>query len=252
MEKNTVLITGAASGIGRALAKKYIDLGWFVGMLDINEEPLEELAKEFGKKNCFYKACDITKEAALNLAIKEFGQVTKGKLDVLAANAGIIVQKPFEEGTQKAYKKLIEVNAFGTVNTIYAALPMLKETANARVVITSSSSAIFGIPDFAVYSSTKGFLRNLTEALNIELEKHDIWVSDVMPLFVQTNMMNDIEDKYQAELSPEEVAASIIKATKNTKIHNIVGKGMYKTYMASKLMSIRGFKKTIKKYLGYK
>lgn len=252
MEKQTVLITGAGSGIGKALAQKYNELGWFVGLLDVNEESIAQLAKDFGKDNCFYKTCDIVNETELNAAVKEFGNITKGKLNVLAVNAGIIVQKPFEKGTQQAYKKLVEVNAFGSVNTIYSALPLLKQTPGARIVITSSSSAMFGIPDFAVYSSTKGFLRNLTEALNIEFEKFDIWVSDVMPLFVQTKMMEDIEDKYKAELSPQDVAEAILKATKTKKIHNLVGKGMVKTYLASKGLSTKTFKGLIKKYLGYK
>lgn len=252
MEKQTILITGAGSGIGMALARKYNKLGWFVGMLDVNEKGLEELKAEFGEENCYAKKADITKEKDVNEAVKEFSDLTGGKLNVLSANAGIIVQKPFDEGTQKAYKKLIDVNAFGTVNTVYAALPMLKETPGARVVITSSSSAMFGIPDFAVYSSTKGFLRNLTEALNIEFEKHDIWVNDVMPLFVQTNMMNDIQDKYVAELTSDDVADAIEGATKNKKIHVLVGKGMKKMYFGKKLLSIKAFKNTIVKYLKYK
>lgn len=252
MDKKTVLITGAGSGIGMALAKKYHEMGWFVGMLDVSEKPLAELSKEFGQDNCFYKVTDITDEKAVNESISAFSQKTGGVLHVLAANAGIIVQKPFEQGTQSAYRKLVDVNAFGAVNTIYSALPLLKNTSGARVVITSSSSAMYGIPDFAVYSATKGFLRNLTEALNIELEKHDIWVSDVMPLFVQTNMMNSIETKYKAELTPEVVANTIIRATTNGKIHNLIGKGMTKTYLAYKFLPIKTFKRVLTKYLRYK
>lgn len=252
MKKQSILITGASSGIGKALAIQYHNLGWFVGLLDINETALNELQTKFGAENCFVKQVDITNTKQLNDAVTEFATHTNNQLDVLAANAGIIVQKPFYNGSQKDYEKLIGVNAFGSVNTIYSALPLLKNTTGARIVITSSSSAMYGIPDFAVYSATKGFLRNLTEALNIELQKQDIWVSDVMPLFVQTNMMNDIEQKYVASLTPEKVAQAIQKATKNKKIHNIVGKGMRNTYLAHKFLPIKWFKAILKRYLNYK
>lgn len=172
-------------------------------------------------------------------------------MDLLVANAGIIVQMPFESSNVAAYKRLIEVNAFGTVNTVYNAIPLLKTTKGARVVITSSSSAMYGIPNFAVYSSTKGFLRNFTEATNIELEKHGIWVNDIMPLFVQTKMMDKIEDKYKAELTSEMVAAAVYKASKGKKIHYTVGKGLGLMKFMYRVLPTKWFKAILKMYLKY-
>lgn len=252
MDKKCVIVTGAANGIGKAVAQQFHAMGWFVGLFDLDEQGLAALCQEIGTENCLIYKTDVTNPEQLQVAMRQFAEVTQNRLDLLVSNAGIIVQKPFEEGEIHDYQRLVEVNAFGAVNTVYAALPYLKQTPHARIVITSSSSAIYGIPDFAVYSSTKGFLRNFTEALNIELESDGIWVSDVMPLFVKTNMMNAINDKYKAKLTPQDIANAIVKASQGKKIHYLVGEMLTLTDLMHRLLPIKWFKPVLKSYLKYK
>ncbi len=253
MERKSVFITGAANGIGKSAAKLFAKNGWFVGAYDIDENGLVNLQKEIGKENLHYGVLDVTDEANVESSLLEFSKLNSGKIDVLLSNAGIIVQEPFESSNVKAYKKLIDVNAFGMVNVIYYALPYLKASDNGKVVITSSSSALFGIPNFAVYSATKGFLRNLTEALSTEFAKYNIDVSSVMPLFVKTNMMDSIEKKYKAEITPEAVAKLLYHAsTKGKKRHYLIGKGLKLMKIAYRLLPTKLFQKALKSYLKYK
>lgn len=253
METKSIFITGAANGIGRAAAKRFADNGWFVGAFDIDEKNLQALQNEIGKDKLHYGILDVTDEQAAAAAMKEFAKLGGGKIDALLSNAGIIVQKPFEEGTVSSYKKQIDVNAFGMVNVIHAALPYLKKSDAGRIVITSSSSAIFGIPNFAVYSATKGFLKNLTEALSTEFKKFNIEVSSVMPLFVQTNMMKSIDKKYKAEITPDDVAKLLYyAATKGRKRHYVIGKGLKFTKFLYRILPTKTFQKFLKNYLKYK
>lgn len=253
MDRKTIIITGAANGIGKAIAQLFAKEGWFVGAFDLDEKGLTVLKKELGAKNCFTHACDISTEESVATAVSEFAKVTDGRLDVLVANAGILFQGNFEKYTVAQYKKQIEVNAFGTVNTIYQSLDLLKKTPGSRIVITSSSSALYGIPNFAVYSSTKGFLRNLTEALSTEFAHFDIKISDVMPLFVSTSMMDGIEKKYKANHTADDVAKVVYKAgTTGRKRHYLMGGQLKILSFLGRFLPIKTVEKIIKSNLKIK
>jgi len=250
MDRKTVFITGAANGIGRATANKFAQRGWFIGAYDLDESGLKSLCEELGSENCIYKVMDVTSEESVDEAMTQFSEKTGGKMDVLVSNAGIIVQEPFENSSPRAYKKLIDVNAFGMVNVIFKSLPLLKKSEGARIVITSSSSAMFGIPNFAVYGATKAFLKNLTEALSTELAKYKIEVSSIMPLFVKTQMMEKIEKKYSAELSPYDVADKIFYAsTEGKKRHYLIGKNLRMMRFLNRVLPTKTYQKVLKKFL---
>ncbi len=247
MNRKTIIITGAANGIGKAIAQLFVKEGWFVGALDLDEKGLAILKKELGASNCFTHVCDITQEESVATAVAGFAKVTGSRLDVLSANAGILFQGNFEKYTPAQYRKQIEVNAFGTVNTIYQSLDLLKKTPSSRIVITSSSSALYGIPNFAVYSATKGFLKNLTEALSTEFSPFDIKVSDVLPLFVSTAMMDGIEKKYRANHTADEVAKVVYKAgTTGRKRHYLMGRQLKALSFLSRFLPVKTVEKIIK------
>lgn len=250
MNNPTVFITGAASGIGLAAAKLFSSQGYYVGLYDIDEKGLIELNNELGQKNSCYSICDISDENSVKLAFLHFSKNTNNRLDVLLANAGIILQGKFEDFSAEQYKKLININAFGTTNTILQALHMLKTTKNSALVITSSSSGMFGIPTFAAYSSTKAYLKSLAESLATEFKPYKIKVANVMPLFVKTKMMNDIDSKHKANLTPEQIAKVIFKAaTKSKKRHHLVGANLRAFDLLRRLLPTKAFERFIAWYL---
>jgi short-subunit dehydrogenase len=107
-------------------------------------------------------------------------------------------------------------------------LPLLKNTLKAQIINLSSASAIYGIPEFCVYAATKHAVRGFTEGLEIELSRFGIKVSDVMPPFVNTDMLNKATHKAWSvgnmgvHLTPNDVAQAIWKASQNHQTHHIL------------------------------
>ena len=90
-ERKSIFITGAASGMGLETARLFAKNGWFIGICDVNKQGLESLESEIGAENCHTSVLDVSDRAAYQKVLKAFGEKTKGKLDVLYNNAGIIM-----------------------------------------------------------------------------------------------------------------------------------------------------------------
>jgi len=227
--KGYVFITGAAGGIGSAAARLFAGKGYFLGLTDIDRQGLEKLSEELGSDNVYWKEADLRSEERLAAAISGFAGHTGGRLDILLNNAGILRVGNFEDIGLQEYKEMIEVNLLAMINGIHVALPLLEKSGNPRIINLSSASALYGIPGMAVYSATKFAIRGLTEALNIELERKGIRVSDIMPGFVKTGMVEKVSHALHLEgeedlITPEAVAEIIWKATQRRRLHWPVGR----------------------------
>ena len=210
--RQCVFITGAATGIGRTTARLFSGRGWFVGLADIDQAGLADLAAELGPGNALAMQLDVTSPDDWRNALAEFCTHT-GQLNVLINNAGILCSGPFEEDALSRHHALVEVNLKGVINGCYLAKPYLASTPGARVINLSSASAVYGQASLATYSATKFAVRGLTEALNIEWQGDDIRVMDIMPLFVQTGMVTDMNapsmDRMGVRLTADDVAQTI-------------------------------------------
>jgi NAD(P)-dependent dehydrogenase (short-subunit alcohol dehydrogenase family) len=188
--RKTIFVTGAASGIGRATAQLFAARGWFVGLYDIDDAKLRETQTLIASDRQCSGVLDVRDRQAWRTAIAQFGDQTGGKLHVLFNNAGIGRGGWFEDVDPEAADDVIDVNLRGVVNGIYAALPLLKETPNSRIVNTASVAGIYGAPRLAIYSATKFAVRGLTEALDLEFKRHDIRVTSLMPWFIDTAILD--------------------------------------------------------------
>lgn len=219
---NSIFITGAAKGIGRATAVLFAKNGWFVGAYDVDEEGVKDLAKTIGNGHTHTGKLDVTDYDAFTRTASDFEKAAGGRMDALFNNAGILRMGYFEEIPPKESKRQIDINVMGVINGIHAALPILEKTANEKgsstIVSMSSASAIYGTPELAVYSATKFAVRALTEALDIEFRRKKIRVVDIMPSYVATDMVS--EQKHRAKtlstmgvkLRPENIAELVWKA----------------------------------------
>ncbi|WP_374590482.1 SDR family oxidoreductase [Aquabacterium sp.] len=215
--RQSVFITGAAAGIGRAIAERFAKAGWFVGIYDVDEAAVQALAQQLGAGNCHAGRLDVSSAPDWGPQLEAFWQAAGQRLDVLVNNAGIAVTSPFAEADLARHHRLIDINIKGVVNGCYAALPYLKCTPGARVVNLCSASALHGQPQLATYSASKAAVRSLTEALDIEWQAHGIRVVDVLPLFVNTAMVRDDVSKMKTvqtlgvRLSADDVARTVWK-----------------------------------------
>ncbi len=190
--RKSIFITGAASGIGLETARLFARNDWFVGAYDINAASLNSLQEEIGWSNGVFERLDVSDRAAYMSAVERFGIATGGTLDLLFNNAGIGgVGGLFDELAWEEVMKVVNVNLFGVMIGIQAAMPLLKATSGALCLTNSSSSSIFGTAGIAVYSATKHAVRGLTEALSIELKRYGVRAADLLPGLVDTALLPD-------------------------------------------------------------
>lgn len=180
--QQSVFISGAAQGIGAEIARLFHNHGYKVGIYDINEVQAHALAKELGE-NAKAGYLNVSNYRQWQMALQEFKNWA-GELNILVNNAGILYSGAFENTPIQSHHNTIDINVKGVLNGCHAALNHLQKSSFARVINLSSASAIYGQADLASYSASKFAVRGLTEALDVEWQKYNIRVLDVMPLFV--------------------------------------------------------------------
>lgn len=191
--QKTIFVTGAGSGIGRATAQLFAERGWFVGLSDINAQGLEETAALLPEGQRISMMLDVRDRGQWARAIETFGQATNRRMHVLFNNAGIGRGGPIEEMSEADVDLLLDVNLKGVINGVNAALPLLRETAGARIVNVASVAGVVGAPKLAVYCATKFGVRGLTEALDAEFSRYGVRVTSLMPWFVDTAILDNLD-----------------------------------------------------------
>lgn len=232
-----IFITGAAAGIGRAVAERFAAQGWFVGLFDVDAASVQALADALrarhGADRAMAACLDVSQDADWQVALDAFRAPSGQRLDLLFNNAGVSATALFEEADLARHHRLIDINLKGVVNGCHAALPDLKRTPGARVVNMCSASALYGQPMLSTYSATKAAVRAFTEALDIEWARHGIRVVDVLPLFVNTAMVTQDVHKMKTvqtlgvRLNADDVAATVWRlsqqAPSRLPTHSMVG-----------------------------
>ncbi len=216
MRKKTIFITGAGAGIGAATARLFAEAGWQVGLFDRDFTAVTQLAREIGHDRAMAGSLDVGNAKQWHSALDGFVHWA-GQLDVLLNNAGILYSGAFENTPLEHHSRTIQVNVNGVLNGCHSAFQHLNANPHgARVINLSSTSAIYGQTNLASYSSSKFAVRGLTEALDNEWKPHNIRVMDIMPMFVQTAMVTNMDagsiEKMGVHLSAEDVANVIYKA----------------------------------------
>lgn len=214
-----ILITGAAKGIGAAIATLAVKKGHTVGIYDVDITGAANLAavlnntKHRKRGQAIAGTLNVTDGQAWDNALAEFIAFAGG-IDVLVNNAGLLCSGKFETIDLQKHLAQVEVNTKGVLLGCYKVKPFLAKHANAKVVNLSSGSAIYGQPDVASYSASKFFVRGLTEGLDTEWAADGIRCIDIMPLFVQTAMVQGMQagsiEKFGVTQTPQDVAKTVL------------------------------------------
>jgi len=189
MEKKVALITGASSGIGRALAVSMAEHGYDLALFARRSDRLDELKahiEESQGRRVMTVSCDVREKADMAKNILQVAEHL-GRIDVVVANAGYTIPGPFESLDVDDYKNIFDTNFFGMLNTIYPALPALKES-QGTVIIVGSILGEFGIMDRSAYVSTKFAMRGFYESVRYELKENGVSLLFVEPGFIKTEL----------------------------------------------------------------
>lgn len=184
----TVIVTGASSGIGEALAREFAALGANVVMGARSIQKLQLIAGEIREKGgkVAYCGCDVVKpeecKELIDTAVKEFGGV-----DILICNAGLSMRAIFDEVDLEVLHRLMDVNFWGTVNCCKYALPYLQQ-AKGSIVGISSVAGLHGLPGRTGYSASKYAMTGFLETLRIENLKKGLHVMVACPGFTASNV----------------------------------------------------------------
>ncbi|MFG1349966.1 SDR family NAD(P)-dependent oxidoreductase [Xanthobacter autotrophicus] len=191
-DQKVALVTGAARGIGLAVAKKFLAEGWRVALLDIQGALLEEAVASLGEADrTLALTCDVSDAqgiaAAVDALVARFG-----RLDALVNNAGVAVFKPLLEIDDAEWSRVFEVNLSGPFICTRAAAPLMREQGGGAIVNITSISGLRASTLRTAYGTSKAALAHLTKQLAVELASLGIRVNAVAPGPVETAMAKEV------------------------------------------------------------
>jgi NAD(P)-dependent dehydrogenase (short-subunit alcohol dehydrogenase family) len=181
----SILVTGAARGIGRAVADLFLAGGWRVGMVDVDGAAVTEAAG--GRPGAVPAVLDVRDPDQWRATLSRF--CVDGRLDVLVNNAGVLASGPFSGMSVEAHRRMVDINLTGVVHGAALGFPYLRRADRGLLLNLCSASALYGQPGLATYGATKAAVKSLTEALEIEWRGEGVRVRSLLPLFVATDMV---------------------------------------------------------------
>ncbi len=180
LDGKTALITGAARGIGRAFAERYVAEGARVAIADIDLPRAQETASQIGEQ-AIAVHMDVTDQASIDAAVAQ-AIAELGRIDILINNAAIFTAAPITEITRADYARTFDINVAGTLFTLQAvARHMIDAGIKGRIINMASQAGRRGEPLVAVYCATKAAIISLTQSAGLNLIQHGINVNAISP-----------------------------------------------------------------------
>jgi NAD(P)-dependent dehydrogenase (short-subunit alcohol dehydrogenase family) len=236
-EGKVAVITGAGSGIGRALALNLNRAGCLLEISDINMEGLEQTRQllERAELACTLHKMDVADRGAVEAWAADI-DARHGRADILINNAGVAVSARAEDNSYEDLNWLMNINFWGVVYGCKSFLPLLRKSPAAHLVNISSVFGIVGVPTQSAYNAAKFAVRGYTEALRQELADSNVHVCCVHPGGVKTNIARNARaatDVHKDEMAlsfeelarttPESAAAQIVRAMERRKARLLIG-----------------------------
>jgi NAD(P)-dependent dehydrogenase (short-subunit alcohol dehydrogenase family) len=200
----TALISGGASGIGRAIAQLFLEEGCQVVISDINAATLESVTKELAE---FGEVAGVAGDVR---SMQDAGKMVEtaitrfGKLDVLVCNAGITSVMPIQELSEEEWDAVLTTNVKGMFTLVKHAVPHMIAQGGGKIVTLGSEMGIVAVPESPAYNASKGAVMMFTKSIAVDLIKHNIRVNSLCPGITRTPLLQAEVDN---SLDPEKTAA---------------------------------------------
>jgi NAD(P)-dependent dehydrogenase (short-subunit alcohol dehydrogenase family) len=259
LKDRTAVVTGAASGIGRAIAGSLARRGTHLALADIDDAALADVAAaivaESGRDKLRISRHHL--DVADRDAVADFpSQVrrTHSGVDLLVNNAGVALGGTFDQVTEENFEWLFDINFWGVVRMTRAFLPLLQESSEARIVNLSSVFGIIAPPGNTAYAASKFAVRGFSESLRNELRKTNIGITVVHPGGIATSIVKNArmpktnspdEDEARRKsfeaflkMSPERAGETIVRAVEARKARVLVGADAKRMALIERLMPV--------------
>ena len=184
------IVTGGASGIGRAIAAELVGRGSHVVVADLDTAAARRVADELGP-DASAATLDVSDAAAVSVLV-DATVAELGRLDVMVNNAGVAVGGLLEELDERHWAKAIDVNLRGVVNGVSAAYPHLRAQRAGHILNTASLAGLIPAPAMLPYTTTKHAVVGLSTALRAEAASQGVGVSVLCPAFVDTPLLDEV------------------------------------------------------------
>jgi len=263
MKGKVVVVTGAASGIGAAVCRKFGQQGSWIALLDMDEKGIDERVRELAGKGmtAFGQVCDVTDEEQCRSAMQEIIR-RFGGIDVLVNNAGITQRCPFIKASVSMYRRVMDINFFGAVHCTTAAIGSLMER-KGQIIVISSIAGLTPVLGRTGYSASKHALHGFFGTLRSEMRPHGVHVLMVCPGFTRTNLQTRALDgdgrvtshpqsRVGRQASPEDVADAVYRGAvrrKSLLVLTAVGKISHLIHRLSSRMYERIMERGLRKEL---
>ena len=212
-----IWITGASSGIGKALAEKFASEGWKVAASARRKEILDEMSSH---ENIFSYPLDVTNQDQIKISFEKIIEDFNG-LDLCVFSSGTYDPKLEQEINVKQNKFVMETNFFGVLYCINAVENYFKNKKNGHISIVSSVAAYRGLPNSSGYGPSKAALTNLTESLYFDFKKNNVRISLISPGFIKTPLTDKNEFPMPFIKSPEFAAEKMFNGLTKSKAFEI-------------------------------
>ncbi len=210
------LITGAGSGIGRALSLHFAREGWAIAAIDRVEDGVRTLATELEaqQKRIAWSIADVTDADALAAATRDL-EARLGPIDLMIANAGIGIETSGHPYNAADMARVINVNLIGVSNSIAAVLPGMIERRRGHIVGISSVASYRGLPRMLAYSASKAGVNAIMDGLRVELKPLGINVTTICPGWIRTPLTQHLVGRLDHILEVDDAAREIAWAISN-------------------------------------
>lgn len=183
LSNRIALVTGAGTGVGRAIALTFAKEGATIVLNGRREEKLREVAKEIGEDKAIVIPADLTSESEVKELYEKLKQATNGKLDILVSNAGgVSAVAPVTEMTLEQWQGMFDLNATTQFLTAKQFLPMLRESDNGKLISVTSGMVNLFYNSMGAYSASKAAAEKLMKTVAVEEEKNNVQVNMFDPL----------------------------------------------------------------------
>ncbi|MBZ5533918.1 MAG: SDR family NAD(P)-dependent oxidoreductase [Acidobacteriia bacterium] len=254
LRNSVAVITGAGSGIGRALAQELASLGAQLALADVNSAAAEETRGLLGPVTARTYTVDVGDAAAMEAFARRVEQ-DFGRATILVNNAGVALFGTFDELTVPEIEWLFRINFWGVVHGCKFFLPLLRREKDARIVNISSVLGMVGTPGQSAYCASKFAVRGLSEVLREELRAANVSVTCVHPAGISTKIALNAragaatraEDQEQAQarfakvlqISPQAAAQTIVRGVLKNRDRVLIGADAHRIDFFTRLMPVR-------------